>query len=562
MASISTIGPFTTVEEDFETYCSRVELFFLANSIEDAKKVPAFLTLIGPKVFALSKSLLSPKEPAACKYGEIVEALKKHYKPKVIQIYERFKFYSRNKKSGESIADFVAGIKALAHTCNFGDQLTDMLRDRFVMGLSNEGTQHFLLAEPDLTFKHAVDVATAREAAMRDVQTMGVSSHNVHSIKSNQNFLSIKSTPKSNNSKKPTKSCSGCGKRHWRKDCPYKDAECFNCHKKGHRKNMCFTKGGGNGSNKQTSNSYQGRVNTVLSESNAYQTKMCPVSSEICDEYLYPILSDKVSPISVPILVNDKETLFELDMGAARTIMSKVTYEKLWSESLNKPMLKPCKINLKVYGGVPLNIAGEIEVTAKVKELSCLVSIIIIIIEGEGPCLLGRDLIAKLKLNDIKLSDIHSVANTSLTSTQLVNEFPSLFAAGLGCLKGKTFTLNVNDKVPPKFCKARTVPYTLKDKVSNELDRLVEEGIISPVSYSPWAAAIVPVLKPDGSVRICGDYKLTVNRAVEMDTYPIPKVEDLFSTLSGGTLFTKLDMSQAYAVLNFARMKSPNSIQL
>ena len=93
------------------------------------------------------------------------------------------------------------------------------------------------------------------------------------------------------------------------------------------------------------------------------------------------------------------------------------------------------------------------------------------------------------------------------------------------------------------------MPYTLKDKVSNELDRLVAEGIVSPVSYSPWAAAIVPVLNSAGSVRICGDYKLTVNRAVEKNTYPIPRVEDSFSTLSGGTLFTKLDMSQAYAQL-------------
>ena len=112
MASIGTIGPFSPVREDFETYCSRVELFFLGNSIDDAKKVPAFLTLIGLKVFVLSKRLLSPKEPGASKYDEIVKALKKHYKPKVFQIYERFKFYSRNRKSGESIADFVAGIKA------------------------------------------------------------------------------------------------------------------------------------------------------------------------------------------------------------------------------------------------------------------------------------------------------------------------------------------------------------------------------------------------------------------------------------------------------------------
>ena len=83
-------------------------------------------------------------------------------------------------------------------------------------------------------------------------------------------------------------------------------------------------------------------------------------------------------------------------------------------------------------------------------------------------------------------------------------------------------------------------------RVDAELDRLQAEGIITPIKYSDWAAAIVPVVKQDGSIRICGDYKLTVNRAVKLDTYPIPRLEDLFSTLSEGALFSKLDMSQAY----------------
>ena len=51
------------------------------------------------------------------------------------------------------------------------------------------------------------------------------------------------------------------------------------------------------------------------------------------------------------------------------------------------------------------------------------------------------------------------------------------------------------------------------------------------------------------TVRICGDYKLTANHASRMEHYPLPKVEDLFSTFAGGTLFTKLDMSQAYLQL-------------
>ena len=76
---------------------------------------------------------------------------------------------------------------------------------------------------------------------------------------------------------------------------------------------------------------------------------------------------------------------------------------------------------------------------------------------------------------------------------------------------------------------------------------MTKEGIVEPVQFADWAAPIVPVLKSDKeSLRLCGDYKLTVNQAAKLDQYPIPRVEDLFSALSGGKSFSKLDMSQAY----------------
>ena len=66
------------------------------------------------------------------------------------------------------------------------------------------------------------------------------------------------------------------------------------------------------------------------------------------------------------------------------------------------------------------------------------------------------------------------------------------------------------------------------------------------MTHSNWAAPIVPVLKHDDSIRLCGDYRVTVNQAAKVDTYPLPKVEDLFAAMSGEKIFTKLDMSQAY----------------
>ncbi|XP_023311028.1 uncharacterized protein LOC111691851 [Anoplophora glabripennis] len=93
---------------------------------------------------------------------------------------------------------------------------------------------------------------------------------------------------------------------------------------------------------------------------------------------------------------------------------------------------------------------------------------------------------------------------------------------------------------------ARPLPFAIKEKVEIELRRLEQIGVIEPVSYSPWGTPIVPVLKKDGSVRICGDFKITLNPYIEIDQYPLPRIEELFGKLQGGVEFSKLDLSTAY----------------
>ena len=85
--------------------------------------------------------------------------------------------------------------------------------------------------------------------------------------------------------------------------------------------------------------------------------------------------------------------------------------------------------------------------------------------------------------------------------------------------------------------------------VEEELERLEKNGTIASVKSSRWASPIVPVVKDDGSVRICGDYKIGVNKALVVDVYPLPTPEDLFATLAGGAVFSKLDLSHAYQQL-------------
>ena len=115
---------------------------------------------------------------------------------------------------------------------------------------------------------------------------------------------------------------------------------------------------------------------------------------------------------------------------------------------------------------------------------------------------------------------------------------------------GERANIHVDPHAKPIYCKARLVPYILKEKIEKSLEKHVVEGALTPVQFSKWATPIVPIVREDGSVRICGDYKMTVNKVSKLDNYPIPcKSEDVHVTLNGNQQFTKLDMSQAYQQL-------------
>ena len=99
-------------------------------------------------------------------------------------------------------------------------------------------------------------------------------------------------------------------------------------------------------------------------------------------------------------------------------------------------------------------------------------------------------------------------------------QYKNVFNAELGTLKNVEVKSKAKSDAIPKFCKAHPLPYAFVDRVETELDRLLNEGIFGPIAHSDWAAPIVPVIKPDGRIRICGDYKQTVNRALIVISIP------------------------------------------
>ncbi|KAL0891818.1 hypothetical protein ABMA27_015083 [Loxostege sticticalis] len=101
----------------------------------------------------------------------------------------------------------------------------------------------------------------------------------------------------------------------------------------------------------------------------------------------------------------------------------------------------------------------------------------------------------------------------------------------------------------PIFHKAYSIPYAMKEEVERELLNLEKSGIIKRVQHSEWASPIVLAKRNDRKIRVCVDYKVTVNKMLDIEHYPLPLPEDIFNELSGAGNFCVLDLSGAYQQL-------------
>ena len=178
----------------------------------------------------------------------------------------------------------------------------------------------------------------------------------------------------------------------------------------------------------------------------------------------------------------------------------------------------------------------------------------LLVVEGSGPSLFGRNWLSHVKLDWKRICNIH-VSDPGLpqdVKTQLhttVQSHPNVFKPGLGTIKGITAKLEMKPNAQPKFCKAHPVPYDLQEAVEAEYHRLESEGVVEKVEFSEWATPMVHVPKADGTTRSCGDYAVTVNPQLHVPQYPIPLPELVFVKLREGQRFTKLDLKSAYQQL-------------
>ena len=532
--------------EPLDSYLQRVDAFFLANDIglvkvpdgandeartaakqtADRKKVASFLSSVGKRTFGVLQDLCRPGLPSECTYDELVQKLKTHYTPTKLEVAESFKFHRCVQSDSESVTEYSTRLRGAATFCNFAAFLKRALRDQFVCGVRSKDIQKKLL-ESDRDFQACIDVAVAAEAAAKESLVLSDStpaSVNVMGKQPKFNKDRYKSKQASNDSKTGSNyACYSCGGNHFRETCQFRNATCSKCKRKGHISTACKRKS----------------VNLMDCESQSEQTSDCE---------LFSVSSSGPSQILVPLLIEGHAMDFQLDTGCAVSLVPSSFYNKFCR---NAPLF-PTSTLLSTYTGEKVVPMGQCSVSVKYKDASYDLPLLVVD-TGTVP-LLGRNWLQSIKLDWPSLrvhyirplyDNARPVYPTSARDVDsLIQQHAQLFQARLGCYNGPPVELKVEET--PQFHKPRQVPYALLPKVEATLKQMEEDGILERVPSAPCAAPIVSVMKRDHSLRVCGDFSVTFNRCAKLREYPIPRIEDLHVALRGCTIFSVLDMSQAY----------------
>ena len=185
---------------------------------------------------------LCQNDTKAKSYQELVDLMTEHLNPKPNEIAKHFSFYKRDRKSGESVNEYIAELRRLSENCNFGENLDTYLRDRFVCGLNCESVQQKLLTVTTLTLSSALETARSYEKAYKDARaiTGGQIQEGINKVDVNT---------KKNGGRKE---CYRCGSTYHLADkCGFLESDCFGCGKKGHTKRMCKSPKSGGGEKKR-----------------------------------------------------------------------------------------------------------------------------------------------------------------------------------------------------------------------------------------------------------------------------------------------------------------------
>ncbi|KII64438.1 Retrovirus-related Pol polyprotein [Thelohanellus kitauei] len=219
------------------------------------------------------------------------------------------------------------------------------------------------------------------------------------------------------------------------------------------------------------------------------------------------------------VKINSHLVRMMLDIGASISCIG----QELWKK-LSMPPLKPIVKKKKLPVLVTVNDDEPIFGLNWIQELDIDISINALTVQQE-------DSLFKSIFNDI--------VNNS-----------SIFEKSNNAITNYTASIILNPDAKPIIFKPRKVPYALKNKVEEEIQRLVKDGILEKINdvTAPlkWASHTVNILKPNGKVRICGDFMISLKKYINYLTYPLPTFADILDKINGAKYYSIIDLKDAY----------------
>ncbi|UYV65657.1 hypothetical protein LAZ67_3004985, partial [Cordylochernes scorpioides] len=491
------------VAENWRRFKQRLMLYLEATekaTKPDKLKVAILLNFIGEEALEVFNKF-HLKEDEAENFDLVINKFDDFCEPKKNVIFERFKFFSATQKDGESIDSFITELKGLSTSCEFESQKNSLIRDRIVYGIQDKALQERLLREPNLTLLKAIEMCKTNEISKQQIKIM----------QNNQNICQIrkyekKHSPKQNQESEKEFKCQRCGKSHRAKNCPAWDKRCSKCKKMNHFAAFC--------------------------KSSAIRSL-----NDETEETVWSIHEAKVVHTlewKKSIIVNGKEICFKLDSGAEVNVLPYTFTRQMKGLEIFQTNRK-----LTSYTGHEIKIKGIATLNCKTKNKT--ESLEFFIADGYYQPILGIEAIEKLSL--IKKCDaVHTEQNNS--AKEILNRYKNIFE-GIGRLPIE-HKIRLKENATPVIAPSRKIPFSIREKVKAELERMEKLDIIEKVEEpSEWTHPIVVVQKPSGDVRICMDPR-ELNKYVQRERYILPTAETIFSELKGATVFSVFDASSAF----------------
>ncbi|XP_037028712.1 uncharacterized protein K02A2.6-like [Bradysia coprophila] len=529
----------------FTTWYDRHEDVFLvdAKNLDDAAKVRLLLRKLDDKSHSTYVNFILPKKTSQNSFEDTVKILKKMFGEPESLFSVRYNCMKLVKKSSDDFIAFASIVNKECERFEFANLTSDQFKCLiFICGLTS----------CEKEFRTRLLMKVESEAALT-LDTLTVECKRLMDLKSNAELI-VKNTPSSsapqvkqifdknkkksakpveqsnshrinnqNSTKKvPYRPCWLCGEKHFVKECTYTKHLCRDCNKTGHKEGFC------NYAQPKKQNSSQ-------TNSSDKRTKVIAVSK----------VDFAAKRKFIVIHINGTPIRLQVDTASDVTIISRDNYVLL-----GQPPAVECIEYAQNASGDPLSLQLEFDSSSFNN------------VDTAGVCyvtdvpdlnVIGNDWLDLFGLFDVPLnavcSQITKTSNPVNTHDFMVNfkqRFSSVFSSTLGKCTKTQVTLRLKPEAQPVFRPKRPVAYAAVPIVDAELDRLQEMDVLSPISYSEWAAPIVTTKKPNGSIRLCADFATGLNDALETYHYPLPTPDSIFATLNGGKYYSKIDFADAY----------------